>query len=349
MEDSACVTMASLKQSMGFLLATQTDLRALIPSHQYPLSQTQSRMMNEFLERSIKILDVCRAIKEQIAEVEGLQGMLQVVFLCLSSKQRCVLNKGQVVRARKALGELLFNMERDREEEVSHVQLYRSFRLKSREHSGGGYGHDQRPRRGSWHGNTGVVATAAANTSGNTASQALQPCRQLQAIGAVLSPPKLSVGDVEECFCAAIYAFNVVSIFFLGTIIAALPSFNKTHIVGFAHPHFFMWASPLSQLQEKVQEELRWRGKKSNGYACMWELDQIASIVKRLFELTESDEFPLLDKTKEEIKNLVKQLGHLVEELNRDLGTLHEQITELYNRIITSRMEVLDVLRNPNP
>lgn len=338
MKDSACVNMASLKQAMEVLLETQADLRTLMPSHRYPLSQTQSRMMEEFLDRSVKLLDVCRAIQEQIGDVEGLKGMLQLVVLCLSSKQgRSMLNMGQVGRARKALGELL----------VPPVHLYRSFRLRSREHSGGDDGPEAPHRWRSWHGNSSRAgATTVGNTSNYATSHTLQPSRQLHAIGAVLTPPKISAGDVEESFCAAIYALNVVFIFFLGTITAALPSFSKTNIVSFPHPRAFKWASPLSHLQEKVQEELRHRGKKSSGYAGMWELDQIASIVKRLYELTETDEFPLPDKTREEMKNLVKQLRQHVEELDRDLGPLHRQIAELYSGIVTSRMEILDVLCN---
>lgn len=299
---------------------------SLIPSHQYPLSQAQTRMMEEFLERSIKILDVCRAIKEQILDVERSQGMLQLVLSCLSSKNGGVLHVGQVARARKVLAEMLCHVEGDKEV-AAPVHLYRSFRFRCNDS-----GPDAPQRWRSWHRNA------------RSSVPTLQPSGQLQAMGSVLTIPKLAAGDVEENLCAAIYTLNVVSIFFLGTLSASLPSLNKTYVASFAHPRSFSWASPLSQLQDKIQEELKLRGKKSNRYAGMWELDQIATILKRLFELTEGEDCSLGDKAREEIKNLVKQLRQHVEEVERDLGLLYMQLMDFYSRIISSRMEILDVL-----
>ncbi|KAI5055319.1 hypothetical protein GOP47_0030464 [Adiantum capillus-veneris] len=340
-DDSPCVNLASLKQFLHVLLATQTDLEPLIPAHQYPLSQAQVRMMEEFLERSVKILDVCRAIKEQISDVERSQGMLHAVLFCLSAKNGGVLHIGQVVRARKALAELLLRTEVETGQESS-VQLYRSFRF--RDTGAGDSGPDTPQRWRSWHGSSRL-----SGLSSGSSSPASQPSRQLQAIGSVFTVPRLAAGDVEEYLCAAIYALTVISIFFLGTLTASLPSLNRVYVPSFVHPRSFSWAPPLFHLQEKVQEELKWRGKKNRSYAGMWELDQIATIVRRLFELTEDDDCALGDKAKEEIKNLVKQLKQHVEELDRDLLHLHTQLMDFYNHIISSRMEILDKLGKFRP
>lgn len=335
--------MASLKQFLGVLLATQADLTPLIPTHRYPLAPAQVRMMEEFLERSIKFLDVCRVIKEQISDVESSQGMLQAVLSCLSAKNGGSLHIGQVVRARKALAELLLNMEVERGEEPP-VHMYRSFRFRYRDHGAGDSGLEAPQRRRSWHGSARLSgASSGSNSPG------LQPSRQLQAIGSVLTIPRLAAGDVEENLCAAIYALNVISIFFLGILTSSLPSLNRFYVPSFAHPRSFPWATPLFLLQEKVQEELKWRVKKNNSYAGMWELDQTATIVRRLFELTEDDDCVLGEKAREEIRNLVKQLKQHVEEVHRDLGHLYTQLMNFYNGIISSRMEILDMLSSLRP
>ncbi|MCO5607987.1 hypothetical protein L7F22_062189 [Adiantum nelumboides] len=337
-DDSASVNLASLKQFLHVLLTTQADLRPIIPIHQYPLSQAQVRMMEEFLERSIKILDVCRAIKEQISDVESSRGMLQAVLSGLSAKNGVVLDVGQVVRAKKALAELLLRMEVERGQEPL-VQLYRSFRFRCRDYGVGDFGPDAPQRRRSWHGGSHL-----SGLSSGSSSPASLPSRQRQATGSVLTIPRMTAGDVEECFCAAIYTLNVVSIFFLGTLTASLPSLNRVYVPSFTHPRSFSWAPPLSHLQDKVQEELKWRGKKNHSYAGMWELDQIAIIVRRLYELTEDDDCVLGDKAREEIKNLVKQLKQHVEELDRDLAQIYTHLMDFYDCIISSRTEILDML-----
>ncbi|MCO5602060.1 hypothetical protein L7F22_056187 [Adiantum nelumboides] len=342
-DDSPSVNLVSLKQFLHVLLTTQADLRPIIPTQQYPLSQPLVRTMEEFLERSIKVLDVCRAIKEQISDVESSQGMLQAVISGLSAKNGVVLPIGQVVRARKALAELLLRMEVERGQEPS-VQLYRSFRFRCRENGAGDLGPDAPRRRRSWH-----CGSHLSGLSSGSSSLASLPSRQMQAIGFVLTIPRMTAGDVEECLCAAIYALNVISVFFLGTLTSSLPSLNRVYVPSFTHPRSFSWAPPLSHLQEKVQEELKWRGKKNHSYAGMWELDQIAIIVRRLYELTEDDNCVLGDKAREEIKNLVKQLKQHVEELDRDLTQINTHLMDFYDSIISSRMEILDMLSKFRP
>lgn len=297
---------------------------SLMPLDQFPLSQAQSRMMEEFLEGSIKLLDVCRAIKEQIWDVENSLGMLHLVLSCLSAKN---LHESQVARAQSALGEMLHHMEGN-EGIAPPVNRYCSFRMRC---------NDLPPnapqRRRSWHG------SARSSVQPN-----MPPLGQLHALGSLLSIPKVAGADAEENLYAAIYTLNILSIFFLGIFSASLPSSSKVYVASLVPPRSFPWASPLAHLQEKVQEELNGRSKKSNGFGGVWELDQIATILKRLFELIEGEHVSLGDKSREEIKNLAKQLRQHVEEVDREIGLFYAQLMNFHNGIISSRMAILDVL-----
>lgn len=328
-EGSSFVSLSSLSHSMAALLATQTDLKSLLPP---PLSRaplSHIKMMDEFVDRSVKLLDVCNSIREHISEVEGWRVLLEVVLQSLGSKRGCP-NKGKLRRASKVLAELQQRMEMEGEGEAELILTHNSSRFGSRR-AANVLNEPQRWRS--------CPASSSASQS--------HLSRQLQAMGASLTPPKLSAADVEENLCAAIYALNVVSIFFLSTILAAFPTSGKSYIVGFSHPRNFLWASPLLQLQDHVSEETRKRGKKS-GNGRLWELDQVFSIVRRLSEITgwvlSSEEFPLSNSTQEEIRHLVKQLRQHVEELDRDLKPLHDQIREFHKRLIDSRTVVLDRL-----
>ncbi|KAH7294234.1 hypothetical protein KP509_28G062100 [Ceratopteris richardii] len=342
-DDSPLLAMGFMKQALQVLVATQNDLQLLVPSHRNPLSSAHVRMMEEFLDRSIKLLDVCRDIKGQVMDVEDFKGTLQAVISCLSTKNGSHLHIAQVVRARKAITELLPRMEAVRIEE-GPVHQCRSFRFRQRDSGVGDSGPDAPHRWRSWHGSVRL----SGHSSGSN-SPASQSSRHLQAIWSELVVPRMAPGDIEENLCAAVYAFNVLAIFVLGVLIVALPSLNKTYVPPFVHPRTFLWATPLSQLQAKFHEELKRRSKKGITNGGMWELDQIATIMQRLIELTEDEDCTLGEKVKEEVKYLVKQLKQHVDELDRDLAYLYTQLMDFYNRIISSRMEVMDMLSKFKP
>ncbi|KAI5062049.1 hypothetical protein GOP47_0022588 [Adiantum capillus-veneris] len=359
-EDPSCFSLSSFNEYMGLLLATQTDLRPLIPP-----SHGQRRTMEEFLERSTKILDICRDIKDQIRDVESLQGMLQMVAPCLILKQGTAMNQGKINRARKILAQLLFLIGAEKEDDphnYQHVEMRQSFRGRLRERLSG-HSREGSPLRGrhgnqdatvqTSHGNntTSFNATPSSSaligqTSGNSHSHAFEAIRALQALELSLLPPKLGARDEEECFSAAIYALNVLSVFFLGTITAVFPSLGfKAHVITAIYPPSSLgWTAAFLRSQEKVQEELRARSRKRGVHAGIWELDLLFSLIKRLLELTSPECFPWSADNEDEVRRLVAQFDGQVHELERDLDDFNEQITDFYNRIVSARLDGLQHL-----
>ncbi|MCO5568655.1 hypothetical protein L7F22_055804 [Adiantum nelumboides] len=377
-EDSSCFSLSSFNEYLGLLCATQTDLRPLIPA-----SHGQRRTMDEFLERSVKVLDVCRDIKEQIRDVESLQGMLQVVAPCLISKQGVAVNQGKISRARKILAQLFLLIEVEKEVDSHHHQpkeMRISFRGRLREHFSGHSREGSPQRWRSWHGHQDATvpsshsnhsvstpslnplasssgsighghapsAASFAQTSSNSHSHASEVIRALQALELSLLPPKLMARDEEECFSAAIYALNVLSVFFLGTITAAFPSLGiKAYVITSIYPpNSFAWTAAFLRLQEKVQEELRGRSRKRGVHVGIWELDLLFSHIKRLLELTLPECFPWSPDIEQEVRRLVSQFDDQVHELERDLASFNEQMTDFYNRIISARLKVYDLMSN---
>lgn len=333
MEGIPFITLSSLTQAMAVVLLTEEDLRTLIP----PPAQAQITLITEFLERSIKLIDVCNAIIEQISEVQQWNTLLEVVIQSLGDSKGS-FNAGHIRRAKKAMGELhcLWGAAEGQEEMAGHVHphLHPSLRVTPHRCAGESQISNQletltlnRPKR--W-----------LSRNGNTGSL-FEPARQLRAVASGLVAPKWSGGDVDESFGAAVHALNIISVFFLSTTMAALPNSGKSSTITINHPGSFLWVSYFLSMQEKVQDEVRKGKRTKNGN--LWELGQIFSIIKRLTEVTEpAHEFPLPEDVREEIRNLVKQLRQYVEELDRDLQCLHDQMAELHNRLRSSRVGLLD-------
>ncbi|KAH7294750.1 hypothetical protein KP509_27G016500 [Ceratopteris richardii] len=348
--------------------------------------------MEDFVERSVKVLDVCRDIKEQITDVESLEVMLREVSPCLASKRGTGFAQGQVARAKRLLSQLLLQMEIEKvDEKPRQVEMRISFRGKLRERLNGHLYKDGSPQRWrSWpghqdpavpHGPGGSDGSApslhtsasaghfspsfssSSNSSSGTGHQAWhgthashsfsaalshasEVSRSLQSLE--LSPPKLVTRDEEECFAAAIYAFNAVSVFFLGTITASFPNLgSKTHVISTINPpSSFAWSSAFLSLQEKVQEEVKAQRQRGLGKICMWELEQVFSFMKRLSELTSSYPFPWSSEQEEDVKRVVSQFDLQIYNLGQDLNVLNAHITDFYNQIVFARFEAFEILMN---
>ncbi|KAH7282052.1 hypothetical protein KP509_35G009900 [Ceratopteris richardii] len=311
-----------LKQFLNAMLATQSDLKRLIPVHLTSLPHTQEAMMEDFLEKSVYLLDACRAIKQQILDVETSRGMLQAVLSSFPFKNGD-LRAAQVMRMQKALARLLhkeFNEIEERQE-----RLYKSFQLIRRESRSEVSG-DAPQRWRSWNG----------SSRSSIQSSTPQASKLLHTMSASLVIPRVTTGKEDEDLCAAVHAVNAASVLVLGIITATFPNMEKTSVPIILIPRQYSWAPSLSQLQVTVQEESKRAG--------VWELDQIDTIEQRLFDLMDGNDCTLGEKAKEEIKNLLKQLKQYVDELENDLTLIYSQVMDFYNCVISSRMEVLDML-----
>lgn len=93
-----------LLQAMSVVLATHANVEALIPESQLSLShQRDDKWVDEYLDDSAKLLDVCNVLREGISEVEHYQMLVQLALHNLDNKETS--GEGKYVRARNALAE----------------------------------------------------------------------------------------------------------------------------------------------------------------------------------------------------------------------------------------------------
>eukprot|EP00249_Psilotum_nudum_P017063 c26137_g1_i1 orf=499-1698(-) len=318
-EGAALVTLPFIRQAMDCLLATVCDLRVMVAERRAVVSQSQQKTINDFVDRSLKLLDACNEIREAISDVQSWKEPLETVLQLLDGNQ-VYLIEGQLRRAKSILDRLNCAMNIEKQEELRQVcprSLWRWNRHFRESQSW------QIWR--SWHGNFSRVY--------NTSKQVI----------ANLSAPRYTDADTDDPFVAAVYALHTVSVFFLSTTMSAFPCHCKALVTSVSHSGYFLWDLPLTKLQERALEEFTNSGKrKSTGF--LWELHQISLYLSELIELVDrsllSKSFPLSGDLHRQIRSVVKQLNQHAEELERDLAPLDTQVVDFFHGLIAIRTKL---------
>lgn len=94
-----------LLQALSVVLSTHSSVEALIPNLTFPLSNRDDKWVDEYLDDSAKLLDVCNVLKEGISELEQYQMLVQVAIRNLQVKE-CGKD-ANFYRARNALHDCL--------------------------------------------------------------------------------------------------------------------------------------------------------------------------------------------------------------------------------------------------
>ncbi|KAG0611294.1 hypothetical protein M758_7G129600 [Ceratodon purpureus] len=89
-----------LLQALSVVLSTHANVEALIPNLTFPLSSRDDKWVDEYLDDSAKLLDVCNVLKEGISELNEYQMLVQVAIRNLQGKDGKDAN---YYRARNAL------------------------------------------------------------------------------------------------------------------------------------------------------------------------------------------------------------------------------------------------------
>jgi hypothetical protein len=91
-------------QAMTVVLATHSNVEALVPDLQFPLTERDGKWVDEYLDDSAKLLDVCNVLKEGISDVEHYQMLVQVALLNLdNNNNESCFSEAKYHRARNAL------------------------------------------------------------------------------------------------------------------------------------------------------------------------------------------------------------------------------------------------------
>lgn len=286
------------------------------------------RIMNDFLERNVKALDVCNAIRDGIEQIHQWHKQLEIVVCALDNQKS--IGEGQFRRAKKALNELSIGMLDDNKDSIaSMVQKNRSFRrnMVGRDHN---HNHSPRHRSLSW-----------------SLSHNWSAAKQIQAIGNNLNAPRVNELVPSNGLAVTIFTMNSVLLFVMWTLVAAIPCQDRGLMVHFSIPKTYPWATPLLLMHEQIMDESKKRERR-NSCGLLKEIYQIEKCTRLMNEFADSVHFPLTKEKEGEIRQSVMEVSQVCETLKDGLDPLERQVREVFHKIVNIQFQGFDTYRRQN-
>ncbi|KAL0312550.1 UNVERIFIED_CONTAM: protein ROH1 [Sesamum radiatum] len=310
-------------------LCCEAEFKAVLVSGRDPSQFSRpplDRLIPDFLERSIKALDICNAVTHGVDLVQHWQKLAQIALTALNQTP---LGEGQVRRARKALNTLLTSMVFDDKENANNnfhgrwTERTRSFGRRV----GGGGGNNKDRTRGTFRSLSWSVA------------KSWSASKQIQTMSANLAAPRGG-----ESTALPVYIMNTIVVFVMWALVAAIPCQERNGLAThFQIPRNLNWAQPIIGLQEKIGED--WKKKEKKGTAgLLEELQRMEKVAHSLVEFADNFVFPMEEEKEAELAAQVAELAEVCRKMEEGLGPLQQQVREVFHRIVRSRAEVLDVL-----
>eukprot|EP01018_Ginkgo_biloba_P023954 Gb_18312 [translate_table: standard] len=124
-DQSSYLTAEWFHQALDVSLSTHYHVEKLFPHIREAHLHENCNWVNQHLDDTVKLLDVCNVLRESISDIKQYMTSLQMAIHCLEGKGN--LNAGQLVRARNSLGNCLEAMRK--EESHNNAQVRRRSKL----------------------------------------------------------------------------------------------------------------------------------------------------------------------------------------------------------------------------
>lgn len=322
------LSIAWFRKLLDAFLCCEAEFKAVLiidrdPNHfnKPPLD----RLIPEFLERSVKALDICNAITHAVDMVRHWQKLAEIAVAALEQRP---IGEGQVRRAKKALNTLLTSMMfDDRESQNAAKSAERTWSF----------------------GRRGAAAAAAPKDRDTRNFRSLSlsfakswsSAKQIQAMSANLVAPR---GGESNGLALPLYIMSTIMVFSMWALVAALPCQERNGLVThFPVPKQLNWTQSIIGLQEKIGEE--WKKKEKKGTAGLLdETQRMEKVALSLVEFAEAFQFPAEAEKAEEVAALVAEMAEICGKMEEGLGPLQQQAREVFHRIVKGRAEILDLV-----
>uniref|UniRef100_A0A0D6R877 Uncharacterized protein n=1 Tax=Araucaria cunninghamii TaxID=56994 RepID=A0A0D6R877_ARACU len=100
------LTLSWLQQAMGVLSATHKDLKPLIADLQFPATEWDEKWMDQYLDDTLKLMDICIALNAEISKLQENQLLVQYVMHLLDSSGG-IPSTEKLLRAKDSLRDLM--------------------------------------------------------------------------------------------------------------------------------------------------------------------------------------------------------------------------------------------------
>ncbi|KAL4277813.1 hypothetical protein GQ457_03G031950 [Hibiscus cannabinus] len=217
--------------------------------------------VRKLLDRSVKALDVCNAVRDGIEQIRQWQKLLEIVLCALGDSNvnnngsescfRRSLGEGQFRRAKKALIDLSIMILDEKDSGQALAYRNRSF---GRNNHSSGHSKDHRHR-----------SLGHFRSLSWSVSRSWSAARQLQAIGNNLTVPRGNEVVATNGVAIPVYTMGCVLLFVMWALVAAIPCQDRGLQVHFYVHRQFPWAAPMLWLHERIMEEWKKRERTDEG------------------------------------------------------------------------------------
>ncbi len=329
-----------LRQLLDSFLCCQEEFRVILFNHRALLCRSpMDRLVSEYLERSVKALDVCNAIRDGIEQIRQWQKLIEIVLCALDNQNHKTLGEGQIRRAKKALIDLSIAMldEKDSNSNAAAIAAHRN-RSFGRNNASG----SSSSSSSSNHNNHRSSGLAHFRSLSWSVSRSWSAARQLQAIGNNLVAPKGNELVASNGLAVSVFTMNWVLLLTMWALVAAIPCQDRGLQVHFYIPRQLVWAGPVLSVHERILEESKKRDRR-NACGLLKEIHQIEKCTRLLSELPDSLHFPIMEEKEAEVRHKVQELSHVYLAIKEGLDPLEQQVREVFHRIVRSRTQTMTI------
>jgi hypothetical protein len=308
------------------------------------LPPAAERLVAEFHERAVKVLDVCNAARDGVDQVRRWERLADVAASALRAPGE--VHEGQLRRARRALTDLsalLVDDDAAAAAAASGAGGVASFLSSHRNRS---FGRARASPSRTAGAGAGTLASASASHFRSlswSVSRTWSASRQLLAIGAGLAAPRAH----EAGLAAPVYAMGCVLHLTAWALVAAVPCPDRgnalqAHHLPAAPPRAaFPWAPPLLALQERLAEEGK---RKDRRHSCglLKEIHSLEKSTQKLAEAIDAAPIPLFGDREADVRDAAAELAAVCQAMRDGLEPLERMVREVFHRIVRSRVDGLD-------
>lgn len=311
--DDTVLSVAWFKKLIDVFLSCEKEFKDVVLLGRDPAQLSKApidRVLEEYMGRVVKALDICNAVSHAVDLVKHWQQLAEIGVEAL--KQR-LIGEGHVRRAKKALNSLLTSMNFDDKDKINARSADRSWSFGCR----------------------GTSATAKNRSTFRSLSfpfsHSWSSAKQIQLMSANMVVPRGSDGGG---LALPVYIMSTIMNFTMWALVAAFPCQDSNGLPAQLRiAKHLGWAQPIILAQEKIGEECKKKDKNLINGGLLEESQRLQKVAAFLVEYDFSDE--------DEMAVKVAELSEICRKMDDGLGALGQQVRDVFHRLAKSRIEVL--------
>ncbi|WOG90203.1 hypothetical protein DCAR_0209446 [Daucus carota subsp. sativus] len=318
--DDAVLSVAWFRKLLDVFLRCEREFKDVVLLSRDPVELGKApmdRVLGEYLDRVVKALDICNAVTHAVDLVRHWQ---QLAEIGVEALKQGPIGGGQVRRAKKALNSLLTSMSFDDKEDFSAKSADRTWSF----------------------GRRATAETAVVRARNRSSFRSLSfpfanswsSAKQVQLMSANLVVPR---GSDAGGLGLPVYVMSMVMTFTMWALVAAFPCQDRIGLPAqLSIGKQMVWAEPILMMHEKIGDEMKKKDKKMMNCGLLEESLGLSKLAVFLVE------YDFSTVAEDQMAANIAELAEICRKMDKGLGTLEQELREVFHKLAKSRIEVLN-------